>query len=162
MGITSVLLIAFFQQRPAPVENGSSRLRGVSRLRHRIAGGRFRHASLGGNRVVCRRLAEADRERSATIVCLLLLLAAAGKAAQVPFSGWLPRAMEGPTPSSAIFYGAISIHAGAYLLLRVQPLLAQSGWPRLGDRDRRGYGHLRHDRPAAPAPTPKLRSRSPR
>jgi NAD(P)H-quinone oxidoreductase subunit 5 len=36
--------------------------------------------------------------------------------------------MEGPTPSSAIFYGAISIHAGAYLLLRVQPLLAQSMW----------------------------------
>ena len=60
------------------------------------------------------------------IVCLLLLLAASGKAAQVPFSGWLPRAMEGPTPSSAIFYGAISIHAGAYLLLRVQPLLSQS------------------------------------
>jgi NAD(P)H-quinone oxidoreductase subunit 5 len=60
------------------------------------------------------------------IVSLLLLLAAAGKAAQVPFSGWLPRAMEGPTPSSAIFYGAISIHAGAYLLLRVQPMLAQS------------------------------------
>jgi NAD(P)H-quinone oxidoreductase subunit 5 len=34
--------------------------------------------------------------------------------------------MEGPTTSSAIFYGAISIHAGAYLLLRVQPMLAQS------------------------------------
>lgn len=34
--------------------------------------------------------------------------------------------MEGPTPSSAIFYGAISIHAGAYLLLRLQPLLMQS------------------------------------
>jgi len=34
--------------------------------------------------------------------------------------------MEGPTPSSAIFYGAISIHAGAYLLLRIQPLLARS------------------------------------
>ncbi len=60
------------------------------------------------------------------IVCILLLLAACGKAAQVPFSGWLPRAMEGPTPSSAIFYGAISIHAGAYLLLRAQPLLARS------------------------------------
>ncbi len=62
----------------------------------------------------------------ALIVCLLLLLAVAGKAAQIPFSGWLPRAMEGPTPSSAIFYGAISIHAGAYLLLRAQPLLASS------------------------------------
>src|ERR1051326_2564237 len=62
----------------------------------------------------------------AVTICLLLLLAAAGKAAQVPFSGWLPRAMEGPTPSSAIFYGAISIHAGAYLPLRVQPWLVQS------------------------------------
>jgi NAD(P)H-quinone oxidoreductase subunit 5 len=62
----------------------------------------------------------------AVIVCLLLLLAASGKAAQVPFSGWLPRAMEGPTPSSAIFYGAISIHAGAYLVLRAQPMFAQS------------------------------------
>jgi NAD(P)H-quinone oxidoreductase subunit 5 len=62
----------------------------------------------------------------AGVVCLLLLFAAAGKAAQVPFSGWLPRAMEGPTPSSAIFYGAISIHAGAYLLLRSRPLLAHS------------------------------------
>jgi NADH:ubiquinone oxidoreductase subunit 5 (subunit L)/multisubunit Na+/H+ antiporter MnhA subunit len=59
-------------------------------------------------------------------VCLLLLLAAAGKAAQVPFSGWLPRAMEGPTPSSAIFYGAISIHAGAYILLRAQPMIGRS------------------------------------
>jgi NAD(P)H-quinone oxidoreductase subunit 5 len=41
----------------------------------------------------------------------------------VPFSGWLPRAMEGPTPSSAVFYGAISVHLGAFLLLRVSPIL---------------------------------------
>jgi NAD(P)H-quinone oxidoreductase subunit 5 len=64
--------------------------------------------------------------RHGSVVCLLLLLAASGKAAQVPFSGWLPRAMEGPTPSSAIFYGAISIHAGVYLLLRIRPILAHS------------------------------------
>jgi NAD(P)H-quinone oxidoreductase subunit 5 len=62
----------------------------------------------------------------ATAVALLLLVAAAGKSAQIPFSGWLPRAMEGPTPSSAIFYGALSVHAGAYLLLRAAPLLDQS------------------------------------
>jgi NAD(P)H-quinone oxidoreductase subunit 5 len=49
-----------------------------------------------------------------------------GKCAQIPFSGWLPRAMEGPTPSSAIFYGALSVHAGAYLMLRVAPLLDRS------------------------------------
>jgi NAD(P)H-quinone oxidoreductase subunit 5 len=57
---------------------------------------------------------------------LLLLVAAAGKSALVPFSGWLPRAMEGPTPSSAIFYGALSVHLGAFLLLRVSPILEQS------------------------------------
>jgi NADH-quinone oxidoreductase subunit L len=125
VGITSVLLIGFFQLRPAPVENGL-RVFGIYRacdigllvgifLMHHWAGTASFHDGfpmLTGTRAV--------------IVCLLLLLAASGKAAQVPFSGWLPRAMEGPTPSSAIFYGAISIHAGAYLLLRAQPLLARS------------------------------------
>jgi NADH:ubiquinone oxidoreductase subunit 5 (subunit L)/multisubunit Na+/H+ antiporter MnhA subunit len=125
VGITSVLLIGFFQLRPAPVENGLrvfavyratdiGLLVGVFAMHHWAGSANLQGtlALLGGNQV--------------SIVSLLLLLAASGKAAQVPFSGWLPRAMEGPTPSSAIFYGAISIHAGAYLLLRIQPLLAQS------------------------------------
>jgi NADH-quinone oxidoreductase subunit L len=55
-------------------------------------------------------------------------VAAAGKSALVPFSGWLPRAMEGPTPSSAVFYGALSVHLGAFLLLRVGPILELSLW----------------------------------
>jgi len=125
VGITSVLLIGFFQLRPAPVENGLrvfavyracdiGLLVGVFAM-HQWAG----TASFDGGFPM---LAGSH----AVIVCLLMLLAASGKAAQVPFSGWLPRAMEGPTPSSAIFYGAISIHAGAYLLLRIQPLLARS------------------------------------
>jgi NAD(P)H-quinone oxidoreductase subunit 5 len=59
-------------------------------------------------------------------VGVLLLLAASGKSGLIPFSGWLPRAMEGPTPSSAIFYGALSVHLGAYLLLRVSPILERS------------------------------------
>jgi NADH-quinone oxidoreductase subunit L len=125
VGITSVLLIGFFQLRPAPVENGLrvfavyracdiGLLVGVFAM-HQWAG----TASFEGGFPML-------AGPHAVIVCLLMLLAASGKAAQVPFSGWLPRAMEGPTPSSAIFYGAISIHAGAYLLLRIQPLLAQS------------------------------------
>ena len=57
---------------------------------------------------------------------MLLVVAAAGKSALVPFSGWLPRAMEGPTPSSAVFYGALSVHLGAFLLLRVSSLLDTS------------------------------------
>src|SRR5690606_21367052 len=59
----------------------------------------------------------------AYVVGGLLLVAVAGKSALIPFSGWLPRAMEGPTPSSAVFYGALSVHLGAYLLLRVSPIL---------------------------------------
>src|SRR5262249_33218490 len=62
----------------------------------------------------------------ALLVGLLLIVAAAGKSALVPFSGWLPRAMEGPTPSSAVFYGALSVHLGAFLLLRVLPILESS------------------------------------
>ena len=53
------------------------------------------------------------------------VIAALCKSAQLPFTGWVTRALEGPTPSSAIFYGAVLIHAGVYLLLRLEPLLAQ-------------------------------------
>jgi NADH-quinone oxidoreductase subunit L len=125
VGITSVLLIAFFQQRPAPVENG---LRVFAVYRACDIGllvGVFAMHHWAGTASFTGGLPRLNGSQ-ASVVCLLLLLAASGKAAQVPFSGWLPRAMEGPTPSSAIFYGAISIHAGAYLLLRVQPLIAES------------------------------------
>ena len=64
--------------------------------------------------------------QQALIVGSLLLIAATGKSALIPMSGWLPRAMEGPTPSSAIFYGALSVHLGAYLLLRISPILELS------------------------------------
>jgi NAD(P)H-quinone oxidoreductase subunit 5 len=59
---------------------------------------------------------------------LLFVIAAAGKSALIPFSGWLPRAMEGPTPSSAVFYGALSVHLGVFLLLRVSPVLDSAPW----------------------------------
>ena len=59
------------------------------------------------------------------IISVLLVIAAAGKGAQWPFSSWLPRAMEGPTPSSAIFYGALSVHAGILLLLRTAQIWGQ-------------------------------------
>jgi hypothetical protein len=63
---------------------------------------------------------------AASVIAVLLVFAASGKSAQGPFCGWLARAMEGPTPSSAVFYGAISVHAGAYLLLRIEPLIRYS------------------------------------
>ena len=51
-------------------------------------------------------------------VGFFVIWGALAKSAQLPFSSWLPAAMEGPTPSSAIFYGALSIHLGPFLLLR--------------------------------------------
>jgi NADH:ubiquinone oxidoreductase subunit 5 (subunit L)/multisubunit Na+/H+ antiporter MnhA subunit len=58
------------------------------------------------------------------ITCMILL-AAVAKSAQLPFSSWLPRAMEGPTPSSAIFYASLSVHIGAFILLRTFPFWEQ-------------------------------------
>jgi NADH:ubiquinone oxidoreductase subunit 5 (subunit L)/multisubunit Na+/H+ antiporter MnhA subunit len=63
--------------------------------------------------------------RADALACCFLL-AAIAKSAQFPLTPWAMRAMEGPTPSSAIFYGAVMIHAGAYLVLRLQPLFEQA------------------------------------
>lgn len=58
-----------------------------------------------------------------SVLAVLFAAAAAIKSAQVPATFWVTRAIEGPTPSSAVFYGAVMIHAGVFLLLRVRPLL---------------------------------------
>jgi NADH:ubiquinone oxidoreductase subunit 5 (subunit L)/multisubunit Na+/H+ antiporter MnhA subunit len=58
----------------------------------------------------------------ASAIALSLLTAAMAKSAMVPFSPWIARALEGPTPSSAVFYGSLMVHAGVYLLIRLEPL----------------------------------------
>jgi NADH:ubiquinone oxidoreductase subunit 5 (subunit L)/multisubunit Na+/H+ antiporter MnhA subunit len=57
----------------------------------------------------------------ALFIAVMIVLAALVKSAQLPFSSWLPRAMEGPTTSSAVFYGSLSVHLGVFLLLRTYP-----------------------------------------
>ncbi|PTL76029.1 NADH-quinone oxidoreductase subunit L [Vitiosangium sp. GDMCC 1.1324] len=131
VGLTSALLIGFFHERATPVRSG---LRAFTIYRlcdmGLLVGAVLLHHFAGSAE-----WADALGERAwpgpavalgvvpATVLALCLMLAAMGKSAQLPFSSWLPRAMEGPTPSSALFYGALSVHAGLYLLLRVAPLL---------------------------------------
>lgn len=126
VGLASALLIAFFHERPKPVEHGLRAfftyrvcdvglLAAVVWLHHEAGSVDFVPGTPWSG--------VPDLESSAVLVGLLLLWASMGKSAQAPLGGWLPRAMEGPTPSSAIFYGAISIHMGPYLLLRAAPLL---------------------------------------
>jgi NADH:ubiquinone oxidoreductase subunit 5 (subunit L)/multisubunit Na+/H+ antiporter MnhA subunit len=54
------------------------------------------------------------------------VLAALVKSALFPFCAWITRALEGPTPSSAIFYGSLMVHAGIFLLLRITPVIDAS------------------------------------
>lgn len=134
VGLSSALLVAFFHERAAPVRNGL-RVWAV----YRVADAAFLVAAVvlhhfQGEGDFQRMLGEGTwpggraslNSTQALLIGLLLLVAAAGKSGLVPFSGWLPRAMEGPTPSSAVFYGSLSVHLGAYLLLRVSPVLESS------------------------------------
>ena len=134
VGLSSALLVAFYQERMGPVRN-SLRVWGVYRFAdaaflvaaitlHRLTGeGDFADLMGSGDWPIGQ---ASMTPLQALFVGSLLLVAAAGKSALIPFSGWLPRAMEGPTPSSAIFYGALSVHLGVYLLLRISPILELS------------------------------------
>lgn len=62
------------------------------------------------------------------VVAAGIVVAALGKAAQLPFSFWLSRAMEGPSPVSALLHSATMVALGGFLLLRAQPLLTATGW----------------------------------
>ena len=134
VGLSSALLVAFFQERSAPSRNGlwvwvvyrvsDAALLLAAVVMHHLRGeGDFDSLLGAGPWPDGISLVAPDQ---ALVVGMLLVVAAAGKSALIPFSGWLPRAMEGPTPSSAVFYGALSVHLGAFMLLRVSPLLVRS------------------------------------
>jgi NADH-quinone oxidoreductase subunit L len=129
LGVSSFLLIAFYRERYLPVKNavkvfsiyriGDVGLILVMWLSHHLWHENISFFKLNNAHLVSEHL-EAHSWVGLAI-SLLIFVSAAAKSAQLPFSSWLPRAMEGPTPSSAIFYGSLSVHIGAFILLRTSP-----------------------------------------
>jgi NADH:ubiquinone oxidoreductase subunit 5 (subunit L)/multisubunit Na+/H+ antiporter MnhA subunit len=123
IGISSFLLIAFYRERYLPVRNAVKvfsvyRIGDIGILLAMWASHHLWHENITFQKLlnydlVHEHLVEHSFEGLFIAVCLLV--AAAAKSAQFPFSSWMPRAMEGPTPSSAIFYGSyLSILAFFY------------------------------------------------
>lgn len=130
LGISSFLLIAYYRDRYLPVKNAFKvfsiyRIGDVSMIlamwmSHHIWHHNITFTELANVETVYETVSQHSFE--AIFVALAIFIAASAKSAQFPFSSWLPRAMEGPTPSSAIFYSSLSVHIGVFVLLRTYPI----------------------------------------
>ena len=129
LGISSFLLIAFYRDRYLPVKNavkvfsiyrvGDVGLILAMWMSHHLWHENITFLKLNNYELVHTQLQ--THTVIGVLISLMILVSAAAKSAQLPFSSWLPRAMEGPTPSSAIFYGSLSVHLGVFILLRTYP-----------------------------------------
>ncbi|MBL0134718.1 MAG: hypothetical protein IPP79_12295 [Chitinophagaceae bacterium] len=118
IGIASFLLISFYRDRYLPVRN-SIKVISIYRLgdialilamwmSHHIWHENIVFAKFNDPSLLSSHLSE--HYPSALFIMFMVVLAAMIKSGQFPFSSWLPRAMEGPTTSSGLFYGALSSH----------------------------------------------------
>lgn len=127
-GLCSYLLIGYMYDRQTATQN-ATRVFITNRIGDAgfVAGIGLGYLWLGNtNWLEMGELANPLSNQQAELCAFCFALAAFVKSAQLPFTPWLARAMEGPTPSSAIFYGSVMIHAGVYLLFLIQPLLAHA------------------------------------
>jgi NADH-quinone oxidoreductase subunit L len=138
IGLSSFLLIAFYRNRYLPVKNAFKTISNyrISDVALIIAMWLMHH--LTHKNISFIQLSEAnatatlmDHQSMAIIIVIMIVLAAIIKSAQFPFTTWLPRAMEGPTSSSAIFYGSLSVHIGVFLLLRTYPFWQDMLWAKI-------------------------------
>ncbi|MHB8901153.1 MAG: NADH-quinone oxidoreductase subunit L [Thermoguttaceae bacterium] len=146
VGLCSYLLIGFWYEKPAAAAAGKKAF-----LVNRIGDFGFAlglfliwttfgtlnfHDTAGADGTVVAGLFGAERLQAgpagyaaggtATAICLLLMLGACGKSAQFPLHTWLPDAMEGPTPVSALIHAATMVTAGVYMVARCTPLFHAS------------------------------------
>lgn len=130
IGITSFLLISFYNNRYLPVKNAMKvvslyRLGDVFLilamwLSHHLWHSNISFYSIENNIEKTITLIEQHPILS-FLIAICIIIGASIKSAMYPFSSWVARAMEGPSSSSAIFYGSLSIHLGVFLLLRTYP-----------------------------------------
>jgi NADH-quinone oxidoreductase subunit L len=129
LGLSSFLLIAFYRDRYLPVKNAVKvfsiyRVGDVGIILAMWLSHHLWHENITFMKLSNDALVNAHLQTHSLIgvfISIMILIAAAAKSAQLPFSSWLPRAMEGPTPSSAIFYGSLSVHLGVFILLKTFP-----------------------------------------
>jgi NADH:ubiquinone oxidoreductase subunit 5 (subunit L)/multisubunit Na+/H+ antiporter MnhA subunit len=125
-GVSSYLLIGYAYERPTAIGNAL-----FAFVANRIGDAGFVLSIalcvwwLGTTEWQALALGGALDKVTARLLLFGFVVAAFAKSAQVPFSPWIARALEGPTPSSAIFYGAVMVHAGVYLVIRLEPVLVQ-------------------------------------
>jgi len=128
VGIASALLIAFWYDRTGTVAAGRKAFlfNIVGDIGLIVAMAIFIR-KLGTLDMAAINAHVADLPKSWAVVAVIgLLLAAGAKSAQLPLSGWLPDAMAGPTPVSALIHAATMVAAGIYLLIRLFPVIDRS------------------------------------
>nr|WP_258175028.1 NADH-quinone oxidoreductase subunit L [Actinopolyspora mortivallis] len=129
VGLASYLLIGFWQQRPSAA-GAATKAFVMNRVGDvGLALAIFLMFAHLGTTQYAEVFARAGELPSGALlaVTLLLLLGACGKSGQVPLQAWLPDAMEGPTPVSALIHAATMVTAGVYLIARANPLYSLTG-----------------------------------
>lgn len=129
LGLSSFLLIAFYRDRYLPVRNAYKvfsvyRISDIAMILAMWMSHHLWHHNVTFLELNNYNLVDAEVQSHygmSLFISIMILISASVKSAQFPFSSWLPRAMEGPTPSSAIFYSSLSVHIGVFFLLRTFP-----------------------------------------
>jgi len=131
VGVCSYLLIGFWFERPEPAGAAKKAF-----IMNRIGDWGFTigmittflvFGSMNFTEVFDRVAKDPPAQGVLSLICLAFFLGATGKSAQLPLYSWLPDAMEGPTPVSALIHAATMVTAGVYLVARSTPLFNAAG-----------------------------------
>jgi NADH-quinone oxidoreductase subunit L len=131
VGLCSYLLVGYYYAKPSAAAAARkaflvTRLGDVGFLLGIFLLWQAGHYEMNLNQLFTNLVLHPPSDGTLTTACLLLFCGAVGKSAQFPLYVWLPDAMEGPTPVSALIHAATMVTAGVYLLARCAPIYAMS------------------------------------